>query len=179
MWLPILLSLLALLAIFSLFVFLKSDVLKVVRSTTIQAPRGKIFEEINDIRRLNSWNPWMKLDPAIQLTYEGPSSGIGASYSWTGNKNVGAGRQTIVDSDEDEMVRLKLEFIRPFPGTNEVEFTLVSTGNGTLVTWKMEGKLHIIAKAISVFMNMEKMCGNSFEEGLASLKKQVEEFQNS
>jgi hypothetical protein len=38
----------------------------------------------------------------------------------------------------------------------------------------MEGKNNFIAKAICLFMNMDKMVGGQFEKGLASMKSIVE-----
>jgi len=29
-----------------------------------------------------------KIDPTMKLAYEGPASGVGASYSWVGNREV-------------------------------------------------------------------------------------------
>ena len=38
---------------------------------------------------------------------------MGASNTWAGNRDVGEGRQTIIDSKPNELVRLKLEFHQP------------------------------------------------------------------
>jgi len=38
----------------------------------------------------------------------------------------------------------------------------------------MNGKRNFMMKAMSLFMNMEKMCGDSFDKGLADLKMIVE-----
>ncbi len=42
--------------------------------------------------------------------------------SWDGNKKVGTGRMTIIESKPSERVRIKLEFLRPFQATNMAEF---------------------------------------------------------
>jgi hypothetical protein len=44
----------------------------------------------------------------------------------------------------------------------------------TSVTWAMTGKNIFIGKLMSVFMNMDKMVGNDFATGLASLKTTAE-----
>jgi hypothetical protein len=42
------------------------------------------------------------------------------------------------------------------------------------VTWSMTGQNNFMAKAIHLFMNMDKMIGRQFEKGLAEMKSVVE-----
>ena len=63
-----------------------------------------------------------------------------------------------------------LEFIRPFPDKCVTEFAFKPEGNETVVTWTMTGHKKFMAKAVCMFMNMDKMVGGDFERGLASLK---------
>jgi hypothetical protein len=46
----------------------------------------------------------------------------------------------------------------------------VPRGQGTEVTWAMEGASPFIAKLMGVFINMDAMIGRDFEAGLASLQ---------
>jgi hypothetical protein len=105
----------------------------------------------------------------MQKTYEGPPSGVGASYSWKGNSDVGAGRLTIVESKPAELVRVKLEFFEPLGGTSEARFDLTPGAAGTNVRWSIDGENGFAAKAISLVMDMDKMMGDFFEKGLADL----------
>ena len=89
------------------------------RSTTMAAPPAVPFAQVNDFHNWEHWSPWAKLDPNMKTTYEGPSSGKGAQYAWSGNDEVGEGRMTIVESRPRELVRVKLEFLKPFAATNE------------------------------------------------------------
>ena len=107
----------------------------------------------------------------MKKTFEGPSSGPGAIYAWNGNNEVGEGRMTIVESKPGELVTMKLEFSRPFKCTNEVNFKLEPSGGGTRVSWIMDGKNNFMTKAMSLFMNMDKMVGKDFEQGLANLNQ--------
>jgi hypothetical protein len=141
----------------------------VERSAEINAPADVVFAIINDLHQWERWSPWDKRDPEMKRTYEGSPSGPGAIYAWNGNKNVGEGRMTIMDSKPGEFVSIKLEFIRPFAGTNQVRFQLAPSGTGTRVSWLMDGQLNFITKAFSLFMSMDKMCGKDFEDGLANL----------
>jgi hypothetical protein len=81
---------------------------------------------------------------------------------------------TIVESRPSDLIRVKLEFFKPFAGTSTAEFTFKPAGNQTMVTWNMFGENNFMAKAIHLFMNMDKMIGDQFEKGLADMKAVVE-----
>ena len=81
---------------------------------------------------------------------------------------------TIAESRPNELIRVKLEFFKPFAATNTAEFTFAPEGNQTRVTWSMFGDKNFMAKAIHLFMNMDKMIGGQFEKGLADMKAAVE-----
>ena len=142
---------------------------RIERSAQVDAPRDVVFSVINDLRRWSEWSPYDKRDPNMKKTFEGASSGPGAIYTWGGNNQVGQGRMTIVASKPGELVSMKLEFSRPFKCTNEVNFKLAPSGGGTRVNWIMDGKNNFMTKAISLFMNMDKMVGKDFEQGLVNL----------
>jgi hypothetical protein len=42
------------------------------------------------------------------------------------------------------------------------------------VTWSMAGQNNFMAKAVHLFMDMDKMIGGNFEKGLAQMKAVVE-----
>ena len=152
-----------------IFIATRSDTLHVERSAQINAPAEVVFAIINDLHQWSLWSPYDKRDPHMQKTFEGAPVGPGASYAWNGNKEVGAGRLTIVESTPGELVTMQLEFTRPFACQNRVDFKLVPTAGGTRVSWIMEGKNNFISKAMSLIINMDKMVGTDFEQGLANL----------
>lgn len=174
MLIPILISIASVVVLFVIIVLMQATDFKVSRSTKVKAPPSKAFGQVDDLHLMNAWNPWLKLDPNVKQTYDGAASGVGAIYSWDGNNNVGAGRQTIVETRPGELVRMKLEFFRPFAGVNEVTFAFVAEGDQTAVTWSMTGKLNFITKAMGLFCSMDKMCGGSMAEGLTDMKAIVE-----
>lgn len=143
---------------------------RVVRAATIAAPPAVVFARVNDLHKFQEWSPWAKLDPAAKTTFEGPPAGTGAIFNWSGNHEVGEGRMTITESRPNELIRFKLNFVKPFAGTSDAEWTFKPQGNQTAVTWSMSGKKNFISKAISVFMSMDQMIGSQFEKGLADLK---------
>lgn len=150
------------------------DVFRVRRSANIKAPLEKIFPYINDLNRFSTWSPYEKKDPGMKKSYRGPTAGKGAVMEWDGDKNVGQGRIEIVESSPSSNVTMNLDMLRPFAAHNLVEFTLEPNGDSTRVTWAMQGKVPYLAKIVHVFVNVDKMVGTDFENGLADLKTIVE-----
>jgi hypothetical protein len=164
----------AVVALLVVVVALQPSSFRIARTVKMAAPASAIFPHINDMRAWLPWSPWEKLDPTMKRTYEGAERGEGAVYSWAGNKNVGEGRSTITESRPHELVRMQLEFVRPFKATNGAEFILTPEGDQTAVTWAMTGERNFMFKAMNLVMSMDKMCGGAFEQGLGDLKEIVE-----
>jgi hypothetical protein len=147
---------------------------RVARTATIAAPAPAVFAQVNDFHNWEAWNPWAKIDPAMKQAYEGASAGTGAVYTWAGNNEVGEGRMTLTESRPSDLIRIRLEFLKPFRGTSLAEFTFKPEGDHTIVTWSMAGQNNFMAKAVHLFMAMDKMIGGNFEKGLAQMKAVVE-----
>jgi hypothetical protein len=170
----ILIAAAGLVGVFAVIVSRRPSEFRVERSATIAAPPPAVFPQVNDFHKWEAWNPWGKIDPAMNQSYEGAPAGTGAIYTWAGNKEVGEGRMTIVESRPNDLIRIQLDFMRPFRATNITEFTFNPIGDQTTVTWSMSGKNNFMSKAVHLFINMEKMIGGRFEQGLASMKSVVE-----
>jgi hypothetical protein len=136
----------------------------------MRATPEKIFASINDLHNWQTWSPYEHLDPGMQKTFSGATSGIGARYAWDGNSSAGAGSMEITESTPPSRVVIALHFTRPFEGNNTVEFTMEPRGDSTRVTWAMHGPVHFAAKVMGLFLNMDTMIGGQFEEGLANLR---------
>jgi hypothetical protein len=156
------------------FVATRPAEFRVVRAASFAAPAPAVFAQVNELRKWEAWSPWAKKDPQMKQTYEGAPAGTGAVTSWQGNKDVGEGRMTIVESRPNELIRFKLEFFKPFAATNSAEFTFSPQGGQTAVTWSMTGQNNFIGKALCLFFDMDKMVGGDFEKGLAGIKAIVE-----
>jgi uncharacterized protein YndB with AHSA1/START domain len=160
--------------VFLIIVALQPSDFRVTLSTTVVAPAEMVFAQVNELKKWEAWSPWVKIDPAMKQTYEGPSAGAGAISRWVGNNKVGEGSMTITESRPNELIRLKLEFLKPMAGTSTAEFTFKPEGRQTAVTWTMAGKNNFIAKAFCMFISMDKMIGGQFENGLAQMKSVAE-----
>lgn len=159
---------------FLVVVAMQPEEFKVTRTTVIKAPPEMIFWQVNDFHKWDAWSPWAKLDPNMKTTFSGSESGVGSSYSWIGNSEVGEGKMTITESHPSEHIKLDLEFISPFAAKNITEFTFKPEGDKTNVTWNMTGKNNFVAKAFCMMMDMDKMIGADFEKGLAQIKTVAE-----
>jgi len=153
----------------------KPDQFRVERSITIKAPAEKIFPHINNFHQWEAWSPYEKLDPAMKRSFSGAESGVGAVYAWEGDPKVGAGRMEILESTPSSDIKIKLDFLKPMEGHDQAEFTLVSQGDSTTVTWAMSGAAAYIMKVMGVFFNMDEMIGKDFETGLSNLKTLTEQ----
>jgi hypothetical protein len=151
----------------------RPDTFRVQRSLAVKAAPDKIYAVIVDLHSWRTWSPYEKKDPAMKRTFSGAPSGKGAVYEWDGNKNVGAGRMEIVEVSPSK-VGIKLDFLKPFEGHHMAEFTMEPSGDNTTLTWAMYGSSPFVMKVMGTFMNMDRMIGDDFAVGLASLKALVE-----
>lgn len=170
----ILIGLALLLIALGVVVALQPSDYRVERSTTIAAQPADIFPNINDFRKWEAWSPWAKLDPNAKVTFEGPEQGAGAVMTWSGNDKVGEGKQTILDSKPDDLIRTKVEFVKPFVGSTNAEFAFKPDGGATQVTWAMYGHRGFMDKAMCLVLNGTKMMSDDMDKGLANLKSVVQ-----
>jgi uncharacterized protein YndB with AHSA1/START domain len=170
-----LLIVLALIAIVLVVVVaLQPSQYRVERTATIAAPAPVVFAQVNDFHNWEAWSPWAKIDPAMKQAYEGAAAGTGAIYRWAGNTEVGEGRMTISESRPSDLIRVSLEFLKPFASTATAEFTFKPQGDQTVVTWSMTGGRNFMAKAVHLVLNIDRLIGEQFEKGLAQMKAVAE-----
>ena len=150
------------------------DTYTVTRSTTIDAPPERVYEQIVDFHNWTRWSPWEDLDPDLQRTYSGSESGKGAAYAWSGNRKVGQGRMEITEATEPSTVRIDLAFLKPFKAQSEAAFAIVPDGTGSRVTWVIDGQKTLMTKVMGVFKSMDSMIGPDLDKGLARLKGATE-----
>jgi len=94
----------------------------------------------------------------------------GHTYEWSGNKEVGKGKMTLTAAKPGERVDVDLHFLEPWEPRSLTSFAFVPDGAGARVTWTMSGKSSFAMKAMTLFMDMDKMIGRDFEKGLAALQ---------
>ena len=149
---------------------LKPSAFRIERSIQINADSVQIFPHINDFKSHIDWSAWEKVDPNMQRNMISQTRGVGATYEWSGNKDIGRGKMTILESNPNSKVISKIEFFAPLKATNTLEYTLEPSSNGTLVKHAMFGDSPFFRNFISLFVNVDKMVGEKFEESLRGLK---------
>ncbi|HQV51041.1 MAG: SRPBCC family protein [Flavobacteriales bacterium] len=151
----------------------KPDTVCYERSVVISAPPDRILPHITDFHKWSAWSPWEKKDPDMKRKYTGTPSGKGAKYAWIGNGKVGEGSMEVRDVISNA-VNIDMRFIKPFKNDCDMWFRCTPEGPGTKVNWSMESRNLFMGKVMSLLINMDKMIGKDFENGLADLKKQAE-----
>jgi len=147
---------------------------RVERRLSISATAEQLWPLVGELRGFNRWNPYERKDPLIQGQYAGASSGIGSRYSWVSSK-VGTGSLEIIGQQPARAVQMKLDFVKPFEAHNQAEFALQPLPDGaTEVSWRMHGPANFLSKLMGVFMDMDKMVGRDFEDGLQNLRRFAE-----
>jgi hypothetical protein len=72
-------------------------------------------------------------------------------------------------------VETEMRFLKPFKSVAHGYFTTTAVNeNQTKVAWGFKARMPYPFNLMMVMMNMEKMLGNDFEEGLANMKKKIE-----
>ena len=111
----LLVLILVLAAVLVLGGFLLSPKFSVARSVSIAAPPDKVYALVVDPRRWKEWTVWNQRDPQMQMTYGGPPSGAGASWSWQ-SKTEGDGRMTFTAAAAPTLI----ERVEPYCATDTV-----------------------------------------------------------
>ncbi len=140
----------------------------VERSRTIPASPEQLRPYFEDFQQWGEWNPWDGRDPEMTKEFSDPPHGEGAWYTWSGNEDVGTGKMTITEITP-ESVTYHLEFFEPFASEADTTITFAPAGDGTEVTWSMDGENDFMAKMVGVFMDFDAMIGGDFDQGLTNL----------
>jgi uncharacterized protein YndB with AHSA1/START domain len=144
----------------------------VSRSTVINAPADKIYRFIASPRAWAQWTVWNERDPGMKITYSGPESGKGATWSWD-SKTEGVGRMEFTGAEPNKRVDYVLTF-EGFEFRSPGALTLFPEGSGTRVTWTTAGNVGGNPLKHYMVALMDRMVGPDFEKGLANLKALAE-----
>ncbi|MAD96888.1 MAG: hypothetical protein CMB99_06115 [Flavobacteriaceae bacterium] len=162
-----------LLAVAIVYVMLFPSQYDVSRSLKIQAPVGKVFETVNEMKTWEEWGPWHDEDSTIVVTYGEKTSGVGAYNSWTSKD--GPGNMTTVQVKNNELIEQKMQFGDFEP--SDVIWKFEETEDGVNVTWQMkEENAPMIFKAFAALSGgWDKMLGPMQERGLENLSNVIAE----
>jgi len=147
---------------------------EVNRSVEINKPLSEVFNYLRSLKNQDNWSPWAQKDPNMKKTFTGTDGEVGCISAWEGNKEVGSGEQEITAIVKDKVIESQLRFLKPFKSTSDAYLKVAKAGKGSEVTWGFTGKNKFPMSIMMLFMNMDKVVGKDFEEGLAKLKTLLE-----
>ena len=163
-----------------LLVFILSSIApktySVEKSIRINRPLNEVYDFVSHLRNQDQWAKWNTLDPDMKKTFHGEDGKIGFRSAWeSDHKEVGAGQQTITALEENKAIYTKLEFFKPFKSESDAYIKTEKVDETTTdVYWGFTGVMNPPMNVMLLFMNMSKMVGKDFEEGLAKLKDVLE-----
>lgn len=152
--------------------FLKKEY-HVQRETVINKNKSEVYQFLKYVKNQVAFSPWNELDPNMERTFTGTDGERGFTLRWeSDNKKIGVGEQEIESLIPENRINYKFRFYKPFKALNDHGyFQLSEIGeNKTKVVWGYDGKLDYPGNIVSLFLNFDKMIGESFEKGLAKMK---------
>lgn len=152
--------------------FFLSNEFSVSRSTVVDASPEEVYKLVGDLESWPIWGPWKDADEALKVTLGEQTKGVGASQSWVGTD--GDGRLVFTSADPQEGVSFDLLFNEDaFANTSSI--TYEKGEGGLVVTWQMAGKVPAPVVGGYLARMMPDMVSPMFDDGLAKLKKAVEQ----
>ena len=156
-----------------ILMFAEPTEIQVSRSTYIGAPKEVVFEQMARFSQWPHWSPWYRLDTTMKIDYAGTDGQAGSSYHWVGNDKVGEGTMKCLAVNGTQ-TDFEINFVKPFESSAHGFLKATDSAGGTKATWTFSTHMGRPMNAMLVFMNMDKLLGKDFENGLANMKTWVE-----
>ncbi|MBC9796210.1 SRPBCC family protein [Sinomicrobium weinanense] len=150
----------------SIYIAIQPSSYRVSRTQVVKAHSPVVYNYVQDLKNWKNWIPWLEKDPDMAIKYGETTTGIGASYSWIGEKMNGKLETTAATPFTNLDQELTYEKRPP----SEVSWTFEPEENATKVTWEISGDLDFMSKAYILYKgNMEQNIGPELERGLKKL----------
>lgn len=148
------------------------------RSTTINAPKAVVWEQMVKFSNWTNWSPWEEQDSTMKWDVSGTDGEVGSVYHWVGNDNVsGEGKITNTGVTDGKMT-YAMHFMKPFDGKSD-GFVQVEEKDGKVVaTWHFHETMGFVWRGMGALMGMKGMMQKSFDRGLELLKNYSEAHAN-
>lgn len=148
----------------------------VERSIVIEEPVDVVFPYFLSLQKIEEYSPWQTRDPKTIHEYRGAGNTVGSVHRWTSkNEEVGVGEQEIISITPHEEIVSELRFEEPFESTSEGYLKFKEVDKGTEVTWGYRGTFGMIESLFMMFMDMDKLLGADFNQGLSKAKSNLEQ----
>jgi effector-binding domain-containing protein/carbon monoxide dehydrogenase subunit G len=166
-------------ALYGVGTLLLPNMLEVTRSVEIARPRATVFAMSNDLRIVKEWSPYYARDPDADYQFSGDGPGAGQTMRWTSDvREVGAGRMSIVESQDNEFVQTILELGDRATLNTRMDFARRPQGK-TAVSWSVsaecaQGYVNVPCRYMNLVMR--QMVERDLDAGLARLKTLSEQL---
>ncbi len=172
----VLLVILAIIAIPLIIAIFTPKEYSVKKEVVINKSHAEVYDYTRYLKNQDNFSKWSLTDPDMKKTYKGTDGQVGFVAAWeSDNPDVGIGEQEIVNIEEGKRIDYALRFKEPFEASDlaYMEFEAVNESQ-TKVAWGLDGQMSYPMNAMLVFMDMEEIIGDDFEEGLQNLKRILE-----
>lgn len=144
---------------------------RVSESTIIDAPPEKVFQMVSDFGTWTTWSPWLCAEPNAEVCVSDDPNSEGSVYAWRG-EIVGQGEIEHQLLRPGQLIEDEIRFLKPFKSTSQVSFEFERAGDGTKITWNMNGSLPWFM--FWMVSTMQTLIGMDYNRGLKMLKEYIE-----
>lgn len=137
---------------------------------TVKLSPEQAYSYFSDFKTWPKWSIWISEDPEIKLTFQEPSAGLGASYSWISKKS-GNGRMRIVNVKPNESIDYELNF--EGMGITQSMVSLKPVTEGTEIRWRLYSAdpFPFVLRGMFWLMNMNQRIADDFNKGIDNMVK--------
>ena len=129
------------------------------------------YEVVSDFNTWTKWSPWLCVEPDATVEVSEDSNSEGSMYSWNGQV-VGEGEMEHRRLVPNSRIEEELRFLKPWKSQAEVAFDVKQEGEGSSITWTMDGSLPWFMFWMKNMM--VNFIGMDYERGLKMLKEHIE-----
>ena len=142
----------------------------VSRGVVINAPAGKVFIEISNLKNWRHWQPVFKND-ALIIKFDTTENGSGNACEW---ESKGKMNKIVITDKESNKITALLVREGEADALNTISVLALADSNQVQVEWNVLIKLkwYPWEKFSGIFI--EKITGQGYEDALNSLKEYIE-----
>ena len=144
-------------------------------SVIINASTELVYDQLNDLKKQESWSPWQFADSTLKVSYGQQTIGKGAYYTTT-SKNSGSMKLTIVESVPVNTLSMELNFVDR--GEASMYWNIDSEAGLTKLTMAFENNEMSYFERYFVIMFKKNMV-HTFNLSLNKIKAIAEELRLS
>jgi effector-binding domain-containing protein len=163
----------------AIFFGTKDGKFDVSETMVINAPAEMIYDQVKDFENWGNWEPWLEIDPNIQISLSEKSEGKGATYSWK-SKHEALGNVSVETKKVIPLKEINQEIsVETLLGDSKSDvywrFEEAEKQGQTKVTWGVKGDPPFLEKILMSFREYDIVTrvGILLPKGLSNLDSLV------